>query len=99
MWREVSAFARVDHVAVGGVWGTCGQQVGARAEARIHEALLRKALVGLGIEVATLALIVRCVRSAVAAAFVVGQPQPTEVVFELVGILAFAALRIEVFDA
>ena len=97
--RQSPAGARVDDVAVRGVGCAGGVQLGAGAEARVHQPLLLQLAVALGIDVPAFALVIGRVCAAGAAALVPRKPQPRKVLLQQVGVDAGAALGVQVLDA
>ena len=97
--RQVPAGAGIDDVAVRGMWRAGGMELGAGAEARVHQPLRGQLRVGLLIDGGALALVIGAVGPAVAAALVPDKAQPFQILFQCVGIFAGAALGIQILNA
>ena len=97
--RQVPAGAGIDDVAVRGMGRAGGMELGAGAEARVHQPLRSQLRVGLLIDGGALALVIGAVGPAVAAALVPDKSQPAQVFFQLVGIFAGAALGVQILNA
>ena len=96
---QTPAGAGVDDIAVRGVGRAGCVELAAGAEAGIDEAHGLELPVALGVDAAALALVIGRVRPAPAAALVPDKAQPCEILFQLVGVPAGAALCVQVLDA
>ena len=76
-----------------------GMELGAGTKAWIHQPLRGQLGIGFLIDESALALVIGAVGPAVAAALIPDKAQPAQVFFQLVGVLAGAALRIQIFNA
>ena len=93
------AGAGIDDVAVRGVGRTGGMELAAGAEAGIDKPHVFQLFVALGVDAAALALVIWLMGAALAAALIPEKAQPPKVFFQLVGVLAGAALRVQILDA
>ena len=96
---QIPAGAGIDDVAVRSVWRTGGVQLGTGAEARVHQPLRFQLFVLCRVDVRALALVVRPVGAASAAALVPVQAKPVQVLLQQVGVDARTAFRIQVLNA
>ena len=76
-----------------------GMELGTGAETGVNKALCFQFVIALGVDGGALALVIGAVGAAAAAALVPDKAQPAQILFQCIGILAGAALGIQILNA